>query len=81
MQPIYMIMIYYWDNRNGGNFLTRPVKNTSFKLETKYQYFFKNLYYINSQDIAIFFRVSCLSNKSLVSNIYFETVFIDFVSN
>ena len=34
MQPIIMIMIYYWVKGNGGHFEIRPVKNASFEQET-----------------------------------------------
>ena len=41
MLPNDMIMIYYWDKRNGSHFGTYPVKNEPFRLETsKFLIFF-----------------------------------------
>ena len=55
MQPIPIIMIYYWDKYHGGHLEHVLQKNASFELKTSNQYFF-NCYYISFKDLQSFFE-------------------------
>ena len=63
MQPNNMIMIHYWEKRNGGHL--EHVLNKMDHLSWKHQInvFFMFLYQLPVH--AIFFLVYCLSNKLL----------------
>ena len=54
MQPINMIMIYYWNKHNGAH-LEKSYKNAFSELEISNQCFF-NCYYISFQDMQLFFE-------------------------
>ena len=44
MQPINLIMFYYWDKHNGGHLEQLQKKNASFELDTSNKWFYLLFY-------------------------------------
>ena len=81
MQPIKMIMIYYWDKRNGGHL--EHVKNESFELETSNQGFFFIVIISAARIWYLFFfefHDSVINHYHINGCVYYEIVLNDFVS-